>query len=310
MGKWRILERGDVVDIIAPSWSSTSTELRAGIKILKSWGLKPRYSEDMISPDFVYANSLEYRVEKLKKALKSKTSKAIFTLRGGSGAQALVPYLDKITPPEQIKPFIGLSDITSLHNFFFQEWGWPTLHGVVLTRLGNKRTLMREKRELQYILFGKSKEQEFSGLKPLNSAAKKSGRVSGKVVGGNLKVLEATLGTAWSFQSRNRIVFLEDVNERGYSIDRMFEHFYQAGAFRGCRAVVFGDFVGGAEKDGKSLVQKALVRFAERVKFPVLKGVAAGHGRLQRTVPLGVSSVLSTGKKSKWICDSGGKGRG
>ena len=134
----------------------------------------------------------------------------------------------------------------------------------------------------------------------------RASQINAKIMGGNLCLVESTLGTKYAPDLRNKILFLEDIDERGYALERALEHLRHANAFKGIKAVLFGDFVGGIERDGKDLTLKALKRFAESSDFPVLRGVESGHGALVRSLPLNTRCELYTGKRGTLICETGG----
>jgi muramoyltetrapeptide carboxypeptidase len=204
------------------------------------------------------------------------------------------------------KLFIGLSDITSLHVFLNQNWGWPTVHGPLLDRLGRKATLPKYEKEMHHFVFGDLPEIRFKGLRPLNEAARKTGRrVRGAVSGGNMVVLQSSLGSNASWETTGRILFFEDTGERGYRIDRMLSQFSQAGLFAHCKAIVFGQFIGGEEADGSSLIQPVIRRFAQSMKIPVLGGLQSGHDLIQRPLPFETKAILKLGDRGELICDSG-----
>ena len=218
----------------------------------------------------------------------------MWCIRGGYGAIRLVGPLLRLKPPRRRKLFIGYSDATTLHYLLNQHWKWPSLHGPLLDRLGSGTVRADELEELQAALFGELGQTTFSGLTPLNAAARSRKTLVSKVFGGNLTVLQTIVGTALEHRPR-AILFLEDVGERGYRVDRMLQHLSQAGVFRSVRAVVFGAFVGGRESDGRTLVPAVLERFAREQRFPVLMGMQAGHGEHQRPVFFGTRATLACG---------------
>jgi muramoyltetrapeptide carboxypeptidase len=158
------------------------------------------------------------------------------------------------------------------------------------------------------LLFGKSPGVIFSGLIPMNGAARREGVVTGGLSGGNLRIVQTSLGLAWQCQTKDKILFFEDVDERGYSIDRMLEQLYGSGLLnQGPRAVVFGDFTGSVEKNGNDHSLFALETFARRVTYPVFRGVPSGHGaQLNHTLPFNTSATLITGAEGLLSLASGG----
>lgn len=292
---WNPLKTGDIIDVVAPGYASTAAELDGARRFLLSWGLVPRIPPGMISPHFLHANEDAERFHFLKKALLAEDSAAVWCLRGGYGSNRLLPMLAKVRQPRKNKLFIGISDITSLHVFLGQEWKWPTIHGPLLDRLGAGRVRPRQLSEVKKLVFGGIDAVDFAGLKPLNEAARQVRRLEAPMIGGNLIVLQSTLGTPWQVDARGRFLFLEDLGERGYRVDRVLEHFAQAGVLRGCRGVFLGEFMGGDEANGSNLIPAVFKRWARELKIPLFAGLPAGHGVIQRPVPFGPKAQLTGG---------------
>lgn len=291
--KWSPLKPGDLVDIIAPASSCAPERLDGAIQFLIDWGLKPRVPRNIFGRDVICANDDQSRLIQLKQALLAKDSAAIWCLRGGYGSNRLIPELLKMRAPKgDSKLFIGLSDITSLNIYLEQQWGWPSVHGPMLDRLGRNEMKPQYLRELKKFVFGDEKEIRFAKLKPMNEAALTTRSLKGPVTGGNIVTLQSTLGTRMPWETAGKIIFLEEIGERGYRVDRILEHFRQAGCFNKARAVVFGDFTGGEEADGKSRAPRIMRRFASQLSIPVLSGLQSGHAAIQRPLPLGTPSEL------------------
>lgn len=302
INQWRPLKAGDTIDIIAPASASTSERLEFGLDWLRSLGLIPRFSDNLIQTDLFFASSLDEQWRQLEKALHSD-SKAIWCLRGGYGSMRLIPFLEKINPPPSTKLFIGFSDITALHIYFNQRWNWPTVHGRTISQL-QPDWGEDQNQQLEDLIFGKVDEVKFQNLIPMNKQALESKVLKAPVVGGNLRLIENSLSTPWEIQTKGKIVFIEDVSERGYAVDRMLEHLHQSGHFnQDPLAVVIGDFTQGQELDGKNLIPEALQRFADRVNYPVLKGLPCGHAKgINSPLPFNTSSTLILGHDPHLIC--------
>lgn len=292
--------------MVAPGYRSTDQELKGGLDFLRAWGLVPRVSKQVFGRDLLCANTDEARLTQLSRALLAPDSNAVWCVRGGYGSIRLVPGLQRLRKPK-IKPkvFIGLSDITTLHLFLNQNWGWPSVHGPLLDRLGRKAALPRYERELKRFVFGELDEIVFPGLKPLNAEAKKNGVVRGPVSGGNLTVLQSSLMGEASWDTDGRILFFEDIGERAYRVDRMLEQMLQAGLFKRAKAIVFGQFTGGNEADGKNLIWPVIRHFAAKVPLPVFSGLPSGHDVVQRPLPLGAPAVLRLGARGELVCETG-----
>lgn len=286
------LKPGDLVDVISPGSGSRIEDVEASLALLEAWGLKTRLSKETFSSHPFHSNEDGVRFQLLRKAFWARDSKAIWCLRGGYGANRLLPKLWKLKPPVHPKILIGYSDITSLHSFLNQKWKWPSFHGPLLESLISGRLSPAQVEECREIVFAEKRELQFQ-LRPMNPSAKKIKSLKAPLAGGNLVVIESALGTPYSWNFKNKILFLEEVGERGYRIDRMLEHLVQSGAFQGCKALVFGDFLYGDERDGKNFVQYALERFAANHRIPCFSGLEAGHGENNRMIPLGPLAMLT-----------------
>lgn len=301
--KWEPLLPNDLVDIVAPASASAEEKLDHGLSWLRNNGLHPRMPEDMIQTDLFFAAPLEKQWEHFKQALYSD-AKVIWCLRGGYGSMRLIPLLEKLTPPEKPKLLIGFSDITALHLFFNQKWNWPTLHGRTISQLRTDWELNQEHQQLIDLIFGKIDQVSFSNLTPLNEAALKSTSIEAPVIGGNLSLLQTSLGTSWEINPEGKMIFIEDVSERGYSIDRMLEQLLQAGILdKKPKALLIGDFTEGKEKNGEDLVPVALKRFAQRVDYPVVMGLPCGHAKNSNApLPLNTNAILTLGTNPELRC--------
>jgi muramoyltetrapeptide carboxypeptidase len=289
-----LLAPGDVVDVVAPGFRCTAEQLEHGIAFLTRAGLVPRVPPDLFGEDLLCSNTDAVRYRQLRKALFARDSRAVWCVRGGYGAIRIIERLRAQTAPRRPKLLIGYSDATTLHQLLNLFWGWPTLHGPLLDRLGGADVREDERAELHAVLFGSSPQTIFANLVPLNAAARRRQLITSRLTGGNLTVLQSTLGTA--LQRRpSGMLFLEDIGERGYRIDRMLEQLRQAGVLRNLKAIVLGTFLGGAEADRSNLGPQVLERFAQTLSIPVLAGIDAGHGPYQRPVFLHTRAQLRCG---------------
>ncbi len=286
------LQPGDLVDIVSPGSSSRPEDVELCLELLHSWGLKTRLPKETFREHPFHSNEDEVRLKLLKKALMAKDSKAVWCLRGGYGANRLLPELWKMKAAPKAKMLIGYSDITSLLVFLKQKWKWNCFHGPLLETLTSGRLPMSQVEECRRVVFGENLEMQFD-LKPMNAKAKKLKKLQAPLIGGNLVVLESALGTPYQAKYAGQILVLEEVGERGYRVDRMLEHLKQSGALKGCKALVFGEFLFGDERDGKNYVSFALERFAAENLLPCFSGLEMGHGEKNRMIPIGPQAVLS-----------------
>lgn len=297
------LNPGDLIEIIAPGSHSPIENLEKGAEVLRQWGYRVTYAADLLSPELSFlANTDEQRFLSLKKAFLNPESKAIWCLRGGYGAIRLLPELQKMSiPTRHPKMLIGLSDVSSLHAVINQKWKLPTLHASLIDRLAHDKLSAANIAELRNVLENPDYVTKFENLQPLNAAARKRKKIISKVVGGNMMVLTSTLGTPSQIRTDQRILFLEEIAERAYRVDRCLQQMKQAGIFDKAHAVVFGDFTNCQEPTGENNIWPTIEAFFEKLKVPAFRGVESGHGELQRPLFFNTEAHIACGETAQML---------
>lgn len=243
---------------------------------------------------FFHSNTDEFRVNDLISAL-TDNSKVIWCIRGGKGNSRLIPLLEQRLPPTlNHKIFIGQSDITVLHLYLQYKYGWQTIHGSNLDYVGvglydqtveSRASLVA----LTDLIFNRINliclplMTQFDDRAPVAA-------IQSRIVGGNIELVETSLGTFWQVDTQDKILFLEGVGEAAWRTERSLEHMKHAGIFNSVKAVVFGDFT---SVDNYTLVEIVLKRFAQDVTFPVFKLSGVGHGPINYPVPLFAPAQIS-----------------
>ncbi|HEY2567147.1 MAG TPA: LD-carboxypeptidase [Candidatus Aquirickettsiella sp.] len=298
---WQALKKNSIVDIIAPASGVTDKFILEKVKtLLTNWQLIPRISSDLFGPDLLCANSDEKRFHQLKDALFNSSSDAIWCLRGGYGSTRLIPSLLKLTISKKCKLFIGFSDITALHLFLQQKWHWQTLHGPTLNQVIHHLIGLENIHELKEIIFGQLHQLAYS-LKPYHQPTNSLDFIEGPITGGSLSLVQTSLSTDWQIETKDKILFLEDVNEAAYRIDRILEHLQQSGILIHVKALLLGDFTFTAKPEEEKKIQEVLKRFAQKQNFPVLRCPDIGHGKKNRCLPFGTPSLLDLNKNQLTI---------
>jgi len=294
--QFNALKPGDSVEIIAPASRSTDLQLSKIKTLLESWELKCIVSKEIFGNDLLCANTDKIRLKLLISALENPDTKAVICVRGGYGSMRLIPSLAKIIPPS-FKIFVGMSDITSLHLFFDKHWHWPTIHGSFTEDKVSPDSIAR----LKSILFKENNNIRLVGV-PLNDLARNEQLIEGKLIGGNLCLVQSSIGTLWQLDGNDKIILLEEIGERGYKVDRMLEHLRQANILTSAKAIIIGDFLEGFEPDGSSLINQVLERFANECKIPVIKIAGIGHGYNNIPIVLGTKIRLKLGNQIELLC--------
>ncbi|MGC4122447.1 MAG: LD-carboxypeptidase [Myxococcales bacterium] len=216
-------------------------------------------------------------------ALDAPDTRAVFCARGGYGAMRL---LAKLTLPKIHKPLVGFSDVTALHGAM-QAAGRVSVHAPVVTHLG---ALGASAAEPLFELL------ERPGARPvLRGRPVVEGRpVEGPVVGGNLSVLTRLIGTPFMPPLDGAILFFEDVGERPYRLDRMWQHLALSGAFSRLRGIALGEFEDCGEPKGGWTAEEVLGDLARATGLPCVIGLPVGHGRANQPFPLGARARLDS----------------
>lgn len=289
------------IKIVAPA-SGTAAERIEKLKELSFLDIP----NDIIDDSAVYhSKSDENRFNFLQSSLNSKNTNSkntvLWALRGGYGSARLINDMMKIQKPLQPVMVIGYSDITALHLFLSQKWKWKSIHGAMVNELLSPKKDPKNFEIISDLLSGKTKIAKLDNLEAINDLAKCSNKLSGLLTGGNLTVVGTSIGTNWQIQTNNKIVFLEDVEEDGYKVDRGLNHLKQAGLFKNVKAIILGDF--SPPKDGKiEEVNFAIERFAKEINVPVYKTNQFGHGTINYPLIYNAQSeILRNGEHSELL---------
>lgn len=241
---------------------------------------------------FLHAHNDDVRFECLKDTLFDDSTPIIWALRGGYGAAKLIPMLMEIKKPDKEKFFIGYSDLTALHIFISQNWGWKTIHGDILFALNKENHSPENFIKLAKIITGRTTKAKINNLKAMNDAAIAAKTISGKITGGNLTIVQTSIGTDWQIQTKDKILFLEDISLHPHMIDRALLQLKQAKLLDNVKAIIFGEFI--EEKAEKSnLVKRTLTEFAQSVQIPCFTSNRFGHFANNDPLVYNTPSVVS-----------------
>lgn len=290
------LRRGETIGIVAPASPIERELLERGIRELEGIGYQVAVSEPALARRGFFAGEHAQRAEAFLGYLQEPRVRAIFCARGGYGSNYLAEYLTarpilrklQLLPPKIV---MGYSDITTLLLFLHQKLGWVTFQGPMVTREFAGGEIFYHRSAMERVL-----SSEPSGVAIETTAISlRPGVAEGRLFGGCLPMLTATLGTPQEVDTREAILLLEDIDEKPFRIDRMLFQLRLAGKFRGVRAVIFGEMpgCGGGTHALEGLRSVILDAFAG-LDIPIVFGVPFGHTRQGcLTLPLGVRARLS-----------------
>ena len=286
------IRSGDLVGVIAPSGPVEEGRLRAGIAVLERWGLRVVLGESVFDRHTYLAGGDGARRDDVQRMIGDPTVRAIFCARGGYGSQRLLPSLDLSPLRERPKPIIGYSDVTALLNAALGA-GVVAVHGPMVADDIARGLSQRSEKQLQTVLMDAEHLWEAEVPETI-----RPGRATGRLAGGCLSVLVATLGTPWAPDTDGAILFLEDVHEAPYRLDRLLTQLHQAGKLDRVAGVVFGTFAGCPPSDVAAALD-VMRACCGGLDCPVGFGLPAGHdvggaGCENLALPFGVQVALDT----------------
>lgn len=298
------LEKGMTIGLSAPaSAPGTAEVIDQGIAVLKKHGYEVKLASNARKRNGFLAGTDADRIADLHELFSDKNVNAIIFLRGGYGTPRILRDLDYDIIRKNPKIMVGFSDITGLHLAIMKKTDLVTFHGPMLTSNIAKedapeytfRTLLKmitEPEPLGSILEGSGIEKGFTIT---------GGKVTAPLTGGNLSLIDTLVGTPWEMESKGKIVFMEEVGEANYRIDRLLTHLLNAGLLQEAAGIVLGQFSDCEirKSAGEHPTQEMEEIFEERLGnlgIPVAYGFPIGHENLTTTLPMGIKATLDADK--------------
>ncbi|MDQ0592238.1 muramoyltetrapeptide carboxypeptidase [Chryseobacterium ginsenosidimutans] len=297
------LKKGDKIAVISPAGAVDATQLEKGIEMIKSKGYEPVLGEHLytkFSNGYNYAGTEQERIKDINWALNDNEISAIWASRGGYGCQHLIEHLNLKNFTKNPKWYIGYSDNTVIQSYLLKK-GFVSIHGQTI-----KTSSFGVTEESYNLIFDilKGKTPKYS----LRSHQfNKRGIIAGELVGGNLALIYALLGTKYSFDFRGKILFIEDIGENFYALDRMIMSLELAGVFNKISGLIIGGMTNmGDEKENKQYEEsfdefayKLISNRISKYNFPVVFGFPNGHIKDNRPLIIGGNVKLKVEDKVK-----------
>ncbi len=294
------LKKGDVIGIISPaSTPSDLSKIEKGVNYLESLGYRVEVGENVGKEHGYLAGSDEERLHDFHTMFKNKDVNAIFCVRGGYGSGRLLDKINYSLIKKNPKIFVGYSDITALHLAIFKKAGLVTFAGPMLATdfSGEINTFTEE--NFWRILTSSKKIGKLHNPNNEKFYVLNSGRAEGNILGGNLAVLTSIIGTEYFPGFKNSILFLEDIGETPYKIDRLFNQLKLAKIFNQTNGVILGRFTDCYEKDkSKSTIKlnEVVEHYFSTLKIPVIYNFSHGHIKENITIPVGLNCKLNSSR--------------
>lgn len=295
------LKKGDKIAVISPAGSVEESQLQNGLNLIRTRGYEPVLGKNLytkFSKGYNYAGTEKERISDMNWALDDPEISAIWASRGGYGCQHLMGHLKLSDFRKNPKWYIGYSDNTVIQSYLLKN-NFASIHAQTIKTSGFGVT--PEGYDLTFdILKGK-----FPKYSIQNNSFNKSGTADGELVGGNLALIYALLGTKYSFDFKDKILFIEDIGEKFYALDRMIMSLELAGVFRKIKGLIVGGMTLMEDEKENMNYEESFDEFsyqliAERISkydFPVIFGFPNGHIYDNRPLIIGAKISMAVGKK-------------
>ncbi|PCH93427.1 MAG: LD-carboxypeptidase [Bacteroidetes bacterium] len=271
------LSKGDKIGIVSTARKITESEIAPCISRLESWGLEVVLGDNLFKKENQFAGSDQDRVRDMQSMINDASVKAIICARGGYGTVRIVDTVDYSQLTTSPKWLIGFSDVTVMHSHIHANFGLATLHGPMAINFGDSESL----EELKKALFGEELVYAFSSQK-LN----RRGTCEGDIIGGNLSLLYSLMASNSQMDTRGKILFLEDLDEHLYHIDRMMQNLNRAGYLEHLSGLLIGGMTNMNDNDIAfgATCEEIIAETVSDYDYPVAYGFSAGH--MKKNLPL------------------------
>lgn len=300
------LNAGETIGVVAPAWSFDEASFTEGVEKLKSLGFVVKYDPSIFSRYWSMAGMDRQRAEQINIMFADKEVKAILCANAGYGSIRTLPYLDKRIIRKNPKIFVGYSDITILLAYLRSIARMVVFHGPVLA--GEIHEGMNRE-TLDSLLRAVGDASPIGAIEARSLKSVRPGRTSGVLVGGNLSMIISSLGTPYEIDTRNKILFLEDIDESLETIDNHFMQLKLAGKLKNIKGIILGQMVGCRDTSGNGFTVADIIDDICDIKdMPVVLGFPSGHRHDDGpniTLPFGIGVTVDADKPVIIIHGSG-----
>ena len=286
------LQEGDRIGLVSPAGKITSTQVKASVKVLQRWGLEPVFGRHIFSSQNLFAGSDEDRTIDIQEFFDDESIKAIISTRGGYGSVRVIDKLDFSQFQKKPKWFIGYSDITVFHSHIQQNFKIETIHATMPINSPEDFSENDSIISLRQALFGELSEYVCSECKIL-----KKGNTHGILIGGNLSVLYSLIGSKSDIDTNGKILFIEDLDEYTYHIDRMMINLKRSGKLAKLKGLIIGGMSNmneGSTAFGKT-PNEIICEHVKEYDFPVVSSFPTGHQEKNMALYLGREIEINAG---------------
>lgn len=287
------LAPASVIGICAPARKVSPEEMAPGIALMEAWGFKVKLSSHLYGECNQFSGTDEERASDFQDFLDDPEVNAIISARGGYGCMRIIDKLDFTEFKKHPKWIIGYSDMTVFHNHLHQNFSIPSIHAAMVHGMGGDRSTADALENLRRLLTG----EDIRYTVP-HSAFNRTGSAEGVLVGGNLSLLYALSGSSSDLDTTGKILFIEDLDEYLYHIDRMMMQLKRSGKLSGLKGLIVGGMSAMRDntipfgKTAEEIISDAVTEY----DYPVCMNFPAGHVRDNQPIVLGAPIEMMVGE--------------
>jgi muramoyltetrapeptide carboxypeptidase len=292
------LKKNDTIGIISTARTISLSEIQTAINLIKEKGYQVALGKNLFNEDYQFSGTIRERSFDLQEMLDNSKIKAILCARGGYGTVQIISHLQFDQFIKEPKWIIGYSDITVLHSYIHNQFGIPTLHATMPINFKDYNTESKPIVSLFNVLEGKKNSYQI----PYHKYNKK-GKNEGLIIGGNLSILYSLRGTPADINYDEKILFIEDLDEYLYHIDRMIMNLKWSGKLKNLKGLIVGGMSGMNDntipfgKSAEEIIRDAVAEY----NYPVLFNFPAGHVKDNRAITLGTHVQISVDEKGSSV---------
>ena len=297
--KPRRLKPGDTIGLVAPAWKLTGKQLENAIKYMEDFGFKAHYTSRATGGYGYFSNTDKERAADINDMFSNPDVDGIMCIRGGYGCARILDMIDFDTILKNPKVFQGFSDITALGNAIFQQTGLVTFHGPQATTVYREYNTYQFKNVVmnpqdRYLI--ENAEGDIERAKTRTESQRYTivpGEATGQLAGGNLSLLSAAVGTPWEVDLKDKLVFIEEIDEEPYRLDNMLTQLINSGKLAQAKGIIFGvcngcDIPEKTDAPDSFTMREVIMDRIKPLGLPAAYGLSFGHHIYNCTIPIGI----------------------
>ena len=297
------LKQGDLIGLVTPGSPITEEQLEESIRKIEGLGFRTYYMDSVLSKYGYFAGKDQERADELMQMFTNKEIKGIWCVRGGYGSIRILNLIDFQEIEHNPKVFIGYSDITALLTSVYEQTGLVNYHGPMgvsdfsdFSVASLKRVLLEPRKKYMYPY---TREKDTDTNPEFDRYTINGGKAEGELIGGNISVLDSMIGSKFEPDFKDKLVYLEEIEEKTYKVDKMLFHLLEATNLREAAGIAMGVMGDCNTGEAPTLsLKEAIGDLLEPLDMPVTYGLSFGHIKEMITIPNGIRARLNADRNS------------